>query len=249
MNRIPLFIYRFFYFVGFVLVQLLAVSFKKSKLSHWTRLRDEKTLIPSDLEGCIWFHASSGEVEYCKAVIKAIKVKSPQTKVILSYSSPSAVKLISNIEKDLDFIFPLPWDLPGANQRLLEKIKPKSLIFSRTDFWPELIYQAQKKKINLGAISIFTTLTASKKIYLSWILSPFKLITVVHEKLRSDLQELTTATVYKTSDTRFDQVFARLSEPSKINLDTTKKYITFGSTWKEDDDQLIPHLNRLLSKD
>ena len=247
MSILPLLLYRIFYFIGFALAQMLAFSFKRSKLAHWVQLRDEKLHVPSDLEGCIWFHVSSGEIEYCKAVIKAIKAKSPQEKVILSYSSPSAVKLISNIEKDLNFVFPLPWDLPSTCSELIRKIKPKSLIFSRTDFWPELIYQAQKQKIQLGAISIFTRLTLAKKMYLSWLLSSFKLITVVHEELKKNLQPYVTTTVYKTSDTRFDQVFARLNEPSKINLDLSKKYIVFGSTWKEDDEQLIPYLDQILA--
>ncbi len=244
-----IYIYRLSYLFFKIILQILS-PFLSVKTKNWIRLRSNTNYLNQKIVSPLWFHASSGEIEYCKAVIKQLKAQNANLKIVLSYSSPSAEKLLFNIKDDVDYVFPLPWDTRQAIQKTLNHFKPRVIIFSRTDFWPELIHQAQFQKIPLMAISMFPKLNlVHRKMYL-WLLKNFSLITTVDSKTSEELSILLHQQVYTFSDTRFDQVFNRLGQPSKIIFSdgaSLNQRIIFASTWPEDEKVIFPALEKLIS--
>ncbi len=95
-------------------------------------LKDSKNSTSSTT---IWFHAASGEVEYAKSVIRELRSQNPTVRIVLTYSSRSAERLLFNIKDQLDLTLPLPWDEPQKVQMLIQKINPNLLLFAKTDFW------------------------------------------------------------------------------------------------------------------
>lgn len=241
-------IYRGSYLFFKTLVQSLS-PFLSAKTKKWIQLRSSEEYLKQNIKKPLWFHASSGEIEYCKSIIREIKLLSPDQKIIISYSSPSAEKLLFNIKDKTELCFPLPWDTSAAAQKVIRHFQPQALIFSRTDFWPELIIQAQNQCIPLMAVSMFPRLNVITRSVYKWLLKDFSFITTVNESLTSALSEVLEKPVYTFSDTRFDQVFNRLSAPSKIIFaDSTpqEKRMVWASTWAEDEQVLFPCLDQFI---
>lgn len=277
-----IYFYRFFYFILSYCVDACRVFFSTS-LQNWILLRNTSTLKIQSRDAKpelrLLFHASSGEIEYVKSLIREIKTQKPLTQIFVSYSSPSAEKLFSNIQPYVEAFLPLPWDRPKSIQNFLHILQPQAIIFSRTDFWPELITQASKKNIPLIGVSLsiaHDAISFWQKIWLKFVLNNFIFLTAVNEKTKFQLQQLfLNKDVYFFPDTRFDQVFYRLSQPSKIpdNIiksivasqsnttatqhtaaqyattdHTAKKKIIFGSTWPEDEAVLLDCVAELLKR-
>lgn len=195
----------------------------------------------------IWFHASSGEVEYVKNIITQIKKNNPNQKIVLSYSSPSIEKLLANIKHDLDLIVPLPWDQPGPIKKLIALLNPGTLVFAKTDFWPELIYQAKRANVRCGVVSFALNLKLKPSFSQYWALQQFDFIFTSDDSTSKKLKNLGIESTV-AADTRFDQVFFRLAQPSRFQYLFKKPLITFGSTWPEDDQVLIETLPSILNK-
>jgi 3-deoxy-D-manno-octulosonic-acid transferase len=245
------FFFYLFYRSSYLLIKYslqLSKLFLSQKTKNWIELRSDTNYLTSKVENPIWFHASSGEIEYCKSIIREIKKIRPEQKIIVSYSSSSAEKLFDNIKDTVDYIFPIPWDTMSATNNCLKHFKPKALIFSRTDFWPELIQQAKKQQVPLMAISIFPRLTRFNLALLKILLSQFQSVTTVNNKTLKVMQTFGIANIIKHSDTRFDQVFERLSHPSQIGFSSRLPRMVFASTWPEDEKIIFPLISSLLGQ-
>lgn len=239
----------YFYRTLYAIIRILVVTFKifwPASFKHWIQRRqiDLEALVPLSSKS-IWFHASSGEVEYVKNIITEIKLNQPQQKIVLTYSSPSIEKLLHNIKDHLDLIIPLPWDQPQATQKLLEIINPKTLVFAKTDFWPELLFQARKSQVRCGVVSFALNLKHAPTFAQKWGLQNMQFIFVSDEVTKERLKKVGLDSVV-AADTRYDQVFFRLNLPSRFNFSFLKPVMTFGSTWPEDDKILLKALPGLL---
>ncbi len=242
-----IYIYRIIYFFLKTILQILSPFFS-AKTKQWMALRSSEDYASFTQKGSIWFHASSGEVEYCKSVIIELRKASPGTPIILSYSSPSAEKLLFNIKTQVDLVFPIPWDSPSAMENVIEHLQPKMVVFSRTDFWPEFIHQLKSHKVKTAAISMFPQLNFFSRLTYNWLIKDFSLITTVSLQKSANLSDILNREILTFADTRFDQVFNRLNSPSRVHFPETSKKnkIVFASTWPEDENYILPCIPEIL---
>lgn len=241
-------LYRLIYFLlkslALVLRPLLSLSAKK-----WIRLRSQALQLEPTVQRPVWFHASSGEIEYCKSVIRLLKQQNPKTSIVVTYSSASAEKLFHNIGSDVDQFIPLCWDTPTATRELIRQLNPQALIFSRTDFWPELIRQAEKAQIPLAAIAVNPQPGSLKNFLYRQLLGHFKLISCISADAVTQMKtQLPHVRIQSDGDTRFDQVFFRLSQPSRVEILKTSSLLVLGSTWPEDENFWLPLIPGLVSE-
>ena len=233
-----IYIYRPLY----ILAKFLILIFRfllPDHLKNWLDRRnvDFNLMVPLKAKS-IWFHASSGEVEYVKNIITEIKKSNPNQKIALTYSSPSIEKLLTNIKDQLDVVIPLPWDQPQAIKQLITMINPATLVFAKTDFWPELLHQAHAAKIRCGVVSFSLNMKVAPSFLQRWVFKNLSFIFVSDHSTQERLRFCKITSVV-ASDTRFDQVFFRLQQPSKFNYSFKKPVFTFGSTWPQDDAVLL----------
>lgn len=89
----------------------------------------------------VWFHAASvGEGLQAESVLRALRGLRPDCQIIYTHFSPSAEGFAGRLEVDAaDY---LPYDLPGAMDRLLHALEPDILVFTKLDLWPELSARA-----------------------------------------------------------------------------------------------------------
>lgn len=247
-----LFIYNLCYCSLKFLLLLLSPILNK-KTSDWINLRDDQSLFqytPKTIQNKkIWIHASSGEIEYAKGLIRELKKSDKDIQIFVSYSSLSAPKLFKNIQNEVDCFFSLNWDTKKDNLKIINFLKPNLLIFSRTDFWPNLIYWADQSQIKLAAIAVYPKMNLFSRFILKNFCQKFNFVSCVDADHMPELQKILPQT-YVTSipDTRFDQVYYRLSQKTQIELPSNLKLITFGSTWPKDDKVLMKACPALFDK-
>lgn len=247
-------IYRSLFVPFFNLLAKLLAPFAKGKLKEFLADRQPHTL-PELEASCIWIHASSGEIEYAKSVIRALKAEWPQKPIIVSYFSPSAKKLIHHFP-GVAATFALPLESQSEIKRHLNHFRPECLLIARTDVWPELVFQAKKRNIPCLLFSATLSSDSSRKFGISGLLTRFALnqlseIHCVSEGDLNEFQQLKIETkIFSSGDTRYDQVLYRLQNPNPIKLELKPNQKTFvcGSTWPEDEDVLIPAFPELIRK-
>lgn len=236
--------------------KLLILAFKPwadAKLKAWVSLRRSSPpsrSIQNQNQKNIWFHASSGEIEYVKSLIIHIKEQNPEINIFVTYSSPSAEKLFANIKPYVTQFLPLPWDQPAPLQKLIQLINPAALVFSRTDFWPELIYQANLTNIPIYIASYYGQMTWLRKQVAKWLFKKAKYISCVDENSAAQLKSILpkSVSISVDGDTRFDQVFWRLGQIPKVFITAKQPIFICGSTWPADEAPLFLMFDHLIQK-
>ncbi|WP_374030093.1 3-deoxy-D-manno-octulosonic acid transferase [Bdellovibrio bacteriovorus] len=201
-----------------------------------------------------WIHAASGEIEYARPVIRELKRQHPEIPVLVTYSSPSAKKILESLH-DVDVWAALPWDLDFLLLRFIKKWNPRVLMFSRTDVWPVLAAVAKKENIPTTLFSATFADNSSRLKGFTRYLTKFSLnrLSEIHCVSAEDIDNLHALNldipVVVSGDTRFDQVFHRLENPKALKSELIPSPEDFvfiaGSTWPEDEAVLIPALAKL----
>jgi len=87
----------------------------------------------------VWFHtASLGEYEQALPVIKTLKTKQPQLKILVTFFSPSGYEVRKNDSVPHRVLY-LPLDTRSNAKRFLNTVKPKWVVFVRYEFWPNFM--------------------------------------------------------------------------------------------------------------
>jgi 3-deoxy-D-manno-octulosonic-acid transferase len=207
----------------------------------------------------LWIHASSGEIEYAKSTIRALKDLWPQRLILITYFSPSAKKLIKSLG-NVDAIVPLPWDEKKKVHQFLAHFKPEILLIARTDVWPEFAYQTKKSRIpSILFAATFATESKRQGLFSSPLTRfAFNQLTLIHcvsEEDEAEIQKLGASTKIEIAgDTRYDQVLWRLEHPLPLQQEfdppdrTKSNHLVFvaGSTWPQDEAILLPALPHFI---
>lgn len=206
----------------------------------------------------VWFHCASGEFEYAKPVIALLKQRSPQTKVVVTFFSPTYVDTIRKFS-GVDWVVPLPWDVPRDLNAFLGSYRPMALLVARTDVWPEMARQARLRGFKSALFSASLSPRSRRMRGLArWAtratLNQLNAIFCVSAEDLENFRALNLGrpTLQTLGDTRYDQVVARLSAPKPLREEiflalNDRALLVCGSTWPEDESVLVPALAALRS--
>lgn len=229
--------------IGTLLLPILALFLPKVRAGLRARLKPLEH--PNFHTRPIWIHASSGEFEYAKPLIREVKSQFPQIPIVVTYFSPTYVRSVEKFE-GVDWHAPLPLDLPGPCASFVKKINPRIMLLARTDFWPEMLYQCRRYKIPtlVFAYTQKELRNVFSKLLTRWRLSLVDEIGCVSSSDQDQLRNIgITDHVTVLGDPRFDQVYHRLSQPPKIQKPKVKHPLFIaGSTWPEDETVVVPAL-------
>lgn len=253
----------FFYNIGIYLVMPLigvaSLFSRKTKLFYKGRVGLVKKIedaFKGETSDVIWFHCSSvGEFEQSRPLIEWFKGNSPESKILLTFFSPSGYELRKNYPL-ADWVFYLPIDTPTNARRVVSAVKPKKLIFTKYDLWKNYINKSSKRGCELYLISaIFRPYQSFFKWWGGFfrsMLRKFRFIFVQDEESKRMLETIgIKENVVVSGDTRFDRVekiaseskeFPAIAEFSKENFT-----IVAGSSWLPDD-ELIAEVMKNFSK-
>ena len=199
----------------------------------------------------VWFHAASlGEFEQGRPVMEQLKKEQPETKILLTFFSPSGYEIRKNYA-GADIVSYLPLDIPGNAWCFVNLVKPSKAIFIKYEFWPNYLRALKAADVPVYSISaIFRPDQVFFKGYGKWYKSLLETFTHVFVQDKASLELLATNGINKVSvagDTRFDRV-ADLAKQAKVIplieafIKGTEKIIVAGSSWPKDEELLVRYL-------
>ena len=248
-----MFLYNFCVAVYARLIALASLWNDKAK--KWTVGRKgifdrmARTISPSDR--IVWIHvASLGEFEQGRPVMEQIKANYPHYKILLTFFSPSGYEVRKNY-KGADYIFYMPIDTPRNVRRFLDLAHPEIAIFVKYEFWINYLTQLKRRGTRTFVISaIFRRNSIFFRSYgFLWrqALDSFDQIFVQNEESRHLLHDIGFDNVVVAGDTRFDRVAAIAEGVKRIDIverfKADKPLFVAGSTWRPDEDILLPLIN------
>jgi 3-deoxy-D-manno-octulosonic-acid transferase len=198
----------------------------------------------------VWVHcASLGEFEQGRPVIETLKREYSDITVLVTFFSPSGYEVRKNYP--LAKVFYLPWDTAWNAEKFVAIVKPAFAIFIKYEFWYHYSKALKNHDIPLISISaIFRPQQIFFKSYGSFyrgILRNFNHFFVQNEVSQKLLREIGLQNVTIAGDTRFDRVFAVVTQAENIPIAEKfkggQKTIVVGSCWREDLDVLLPIIN------
>ncbi|WP_437397508.1 3-deoxy-D-manno-octulosonic acid transferase [Flagellimonas lutimaris] len=214
-----------------------------------------KEKIPSNSK-TIWMHvASLGEFEQGLPILERLRTKYPEHKLVLSFFSPSGYEVKKNTIV-ADVVVYLPMDSNSKVKRFLDLINPELAIFVKYEVWPNYLYHLKKSKVPTILVSaIFSERQIYFKSYGGFMrksLGTFSHFFVQDEKSKKLLESIGFSNSTIGGDTRLDRVSEILKRNNQLDfMDSFKNNqlcLVAGSTWPEDEEILIDHINNTEEK-
>lgn len=194
--------------------------------------------------------ASLGEFEQGRPVLEYIRKQYPTYRIVVTFFSPSGYEIKKNYS-GADAVYYLPADTAENAKKFIRAINPALVIWIKYDYWYHYLTMLQSMQIPVLLVSaIFRESQPFFKWYGTlWrkMLSSFSHVFVQNEHSLHLVQELVEQNVSVNGDTRFDRVRDIAKEFKEI--DAIKKFcgdsrvIVAGSTWEEDEAQLVHFIN------
>ncbi len=102
------------------------------------------------IEGApLWIHAASvGEVQLAATLVRALRERHPSLPILITAFTTTGAARAGALGPDL-FIRYLPYDLPGAVHRFLDRARPRLAIILETELWPTLYRACRQRNIGL----------------------------------------------------------------------------------------------------
>ena len=199
----------------------------------------------------VWFHAASlGEFEQGRPVMEKLKAMEPDTKILLTFFSPSGYEVRKNY-KGADYIFYLPADTKNNARRFIRKIRPDAAVFIKYEFWYHYLHELHLNQVPTYLISAI--FRPEQPFFKSWgslhrqMLRFFKCLYVQDEQSVELLKSINITNTRLTGDTRFDrvkQIAEAAKDIEKVRLFCSgRPAVVCGSTWPPDEDLLMEYIN------
>jgi 3-deoxy-D-manno-octulosonic-acid transferase len=98
----------------------------------------------------IWLHAVSlGEMTAAAPLVRALQLKYPQYPLVLTSATPTGTARARGLFGDAVDVRFLPYDMPGAVARFLDRIRPRLAIIMETELWPNLYQECERRGVPL----------------------------------------------------------------------------------------------------
>lgn len=180
MNRT---LYTLLFHLGLPLVAL-RLAWRAWRAPAYARRIGERFALglPPLKPGGIWVHAVSvGESIAAAPMVRELMARHPDLPITLTCMTPTGSERIQALFGDRVQHCYLPYDLPWAASRFLDRVRPKLAVIMETELWPNHIHQCARRRIpvvlanaRLSARSArgyarFAKLTAPMLAELDWI--------------------------------------------------------------------------------
>jgi 3-deoxy-D-manno-octulosonic-acid transferase len=138
----------FYLLLPWILLRLLWRS--RRNPAYRQRLGERFGFSALRLEKSIWIHAVSvGESLIAVALIKKLRLHYPGLPIVVTTMTPTGAARIQAALGDSVFHVYIPYDLPAAIQRFLQRAKPVMAIIMETELWPNFFAACRQAKLPL----------------------------------------------------------------------------------------------------
>uniref|UniRef100_A4XPW3 3-deoxy-D-manno-octulosonic acid transferase n=1 Tax=Ectopseudomonas mendocina (strain ymp) TaxID=399739 RepID=A4XPW3_ECTM1 len=149
MNR---YLYTLLLHLALPLIALrLALRARKAP-AYARRVRERFSFgLPAMRPGGIWVHAVSvGESIAAAPMIRALQAHYPDLPITVTCMTPTGSERIQALFGDSVQHCYLPYDLPWAASRFLQRVQPRLAVVMETELWPNHIHQCAKRGIPIA---------------------------------------------------------------------------------------------------
>jgi 3-deoxy-D-manno-octulosonic-acid transferase len=199
----------------------------------------------------VWMHcASLGEFEQGRPVIELLKKQNPSLRVVLTFFSPSGYEVQKNYT-GADAVFYLPIDSKANADKMISIIQPSLVLWVKYEYW--FFYLQAFKEHNIPVLLV-SGIFRNRQPFFKWyggmwkkILPSFTHFFVQDEASKELLTKAGFAeNVTVSGDTRFDRVIEIAAQFTQVPMIQSfcgeNKVIVAGSTWEEDEAELIHYV-------
>ena len=205
-----------------------------------------------------WFHASSlGEFFQVKTLMERLKEEQEDITCIVSFSSPSG---FDNAKSDaMDLKFYLPFDFPWTILGVLNRLRPKKIMFASYDLWPNLVWIARVKDVHINLFSVRMAKGSTKTMpffrsLFRYVYSSLHSLYTISEKDMKGVCRLlgnTSGPILRVmGNPRYDLVMRDAIDLRDNDVEDMLERdlrIIVGSAHDEEADQLVPALVNLMN--
>ncbi len=206
----------------------------------------------NEKEETIWVHcASLGEFEQGRPLIEKIKKEKPDSKVVLTFFSPSGYEIRKDYEY-ADYVLYLPADTKRNARAFIKAFNPKVVVFIKYEFWYHYL-----NELHLAGVTVFLASAIFRKEhpFFKWyggfnrkMLTFFTHLFVQDELSKELLGGINIKNVSVAGDTRFDRVVeiaqAAKKFPELKAFSDNSFVLVAGSSWPTDEKIIIDYLNK-----
>ncbi len=106
-----------------------------------------------DYEHPLWIHTVSvGESIGAIPLIKEIRDKNPNLKIVVTTSTTTSRQLYKNIGSNITHLY-CPLDSTCAIKRFLKRVNPQGLVIMETELWPNILRETNKLNVPITIIN------------------------------------------------------------------------------------------------
>jgi 3-deoxy-D-manno-octulosonic-acid transferase len=107
-----------------------------------------KDLVSLEGKQPIWIHAVSvGEVMAAIPLIRELKKKYPEEKLVISTVTDTGNYTARQQVKEADSVIFFPFDYPGIVRKVITRVRPRLFITLETEIWPNFLRELNRLKI------------------------------------------------------------------------------------------------------
>lgn len=143
----------FYFAVPLIILRLLLRSIKAPAYRRRIAERFAWFELPAGFEASkqtIWIHAVSvGEVMATGALIRQLQQRYANAQIIVTTMTPTGSDRVKDLFGEAVYHSYIPYDLPGATNRFINKVNPSLLILMETELWPNLVYCCHRRGVKL----------------------------------------------------------------------------------------------------
>lgn len=197
--------------------------------------------------------------EYQQALPFAEELIKKHYNIVLSFFSPSGYKNAKVPGGSVIKCY-LPFDTKSSVKKFLSVINPDKIFFIRYDLWLNLLNEAKQRNVSLylvnarydeNDITWKLPVAVSFKKYLYGILDKIFVIDEYDEKNYKEKLKSYKTEIIKVGDSKFERVYesSKKIQAKKVieeKIIKGKKIFVMGSSWKDDEDIILPVLDKIV---
>lgn len=116
---------------------------------YWYRWPERLGLVPTLMRRPnIWVHAVSvGEVRAAVPLVEALMKQHPDHDIVFTTMTPTGSEQVRLLFGDRVHHFYVPYDLPTAVFRFMNRVRPQLAVILETELWPNLYHACRRRNI------------------------------------------------------------------------------------------------------
>ena len=239
---LPYYLYRMFTEEGF----------KKRFRQSMGFLRDDEI---ANIKGtnCIWIHgASVGEIVATSPLVKEIKARMPEKKVLVSAFTVGGYNMAKQIIPEADEIIYFPLDFPFVASSVVRRVHPGIFMPVETELWPNFLRTIKELHIPVMMVNGRISEKSMKNYRYLYGIWDDMLNTVTRFCMQSriDADYIThlgadSKKIFVTGNTKFDQTYAEVTPEDlaaykkELGIEDAYPVIVAGSTHPSEEDAVL----------